>query len=132
MEADSAMPWKQEKGLEEQRERFVREALVKEKTFGQLCREYQISRKTGYKWYGRAFKEGTRALTDRRRGPREGSVGAIEASWKARLLQQKKASQLGVEKTFCSFGPFVSGGKDSFAGYHQPNAEAQRLGAKWH
>jgi transposase-like protein len=50
------MPWKQEKGLEEQRERFVREALVKEKTFGQLCREYQISRKTGYKWCGRASK----------------------------------------------------------------------------
>src|ERR1700740_2922145 len=100
MGADSAMPWKQEKGLEEQRERFVREALVKEKTFGQLCREYQISRKTGYKWGGRAFKEGTTALTDRRRGPREGSVGAIEASWKARLLQQKKSIPVEGRKSF--------------------------------
>ena len=70
------MPWKQEKGLQEQREGFVREALGKEKPFGQLCLEYQISRKTGYKWCGRAFKEGTTALMDRRRGPRESSRGA--------------------------------------------------------
>lgn len=122
------MPWKQEKGLPEQREGFVREALGKEKPFGQLCREYQISRKTGYKWCERAFKEGTTALVDRRRGPREGSVGVIEASWKARLLQQKKARQLGVEKAFCSFEAFVSWRKDPFAGHHWPNAEAKRLG----
>lgn len=96
----SAMPWKQEKGLQEQRERFVSEALGREKTFGQLCREYQISRKTGYKWCRRAFKEGTTALVDRRRGPREGSVGAIEASWKARLIQQKKSIPAGEPKSF--------------------------------
>ena len=97
--ADFEMPWKQERGLQEQRENFVREALGKEKPFGQLCREYQISRKTGYKWFRRAFKEGASALADRRRGPREGSPGAAEARWKSRIIEQKKSTPAGERKS---------------------------------
>lgn len=46
------MPW----GVKEkvsQREEFVREAKAREKDIKQLCGEYEISRKTGYKWLGR-------------------------------------------------------------------------------
>jgi transposase len=125
------MPWKQEKGLEEQRESFITEVLGKEKSFGRLCREYQISRKTGYKWCRRAFKEGAGALADRRRGPREGSAGAVEARWKSRIIEQKKVPQLGDKKAFCPFGPFTSWGKDSFTSHNQPNPEAKWLGAEW-
>jgi len=35
------MPWRQEKGSQEQRECFVKEAFGGEKPFGQLCREYR-------------------------------------------------------------------------------------------
>jgi transposase-like protein len=94
------MPWRQEKGSQEQRENFVREAFRGEKLFGQLCREYRISRKTGYKWRKRASEEGTAALKERRRGPQESSDYCIEASWKLRILEQKKNIPLGDRKSF--------------------------------
>jgi len=129
--ANIGMPWKQEKGLQEQRESFVREALGEEKSFGQLCREYQISRKTGYKWCRRAFKEGVGALADQRRGPREGSAGAIEARWKSRIIEQKKASQLGSEKAFYPHRPFACWRKDSLASHYQSNPKTKWISAEW-
>ena len=47
------MPWK-EITVEESRTRFVAEVLLAEKSMSQLCREYSIDRKTGYKWLERA------------------------------------------------------------------------------
>ena len=47
------MPWK-EKTVEERRMEFVVEALSSEKSMSQLCRDYCIDRKTGYKWLERA------------------------------------------------------------------------------
>ena len=58
------MPWK-EKTVEEIRRGFVYEALAKEKSFSQLCRDYGITRKTGYKWVSRG-KNGE-PLADRQR-----------------------------------------------------------------
>lgn len=46
------MPWK-EKKVAQMREDFVRQALNKEKTKAELCREYGISRPTGDKWIAR-------------------------------------------------------------------------------
>jgi len=95
----SGMPWKQEKGVSEQRERFVKEALSKEKAFVELCQEYGISRKTGYKWLSRVQREGKGGLGDRQRGPQKGSVQAIEASWKLRIVAQKKDIPVGEQKS---------------------------------
>lgn len=92
------MPWKEEETLQQQRESFVKEAFSREKLFGELCREYRISRKTGYKWFRRALKEGSTELGDRRRGPQEGSAQAIEASWKLRIVEEKKDIRLGDRK----------------------------------
>ena len=39
------------------REKFVKEALIKTKSFSALCREYGISRPTGYLWLER-YEEG--------------------------------------------------------------------------
>ena len=47
------MPW-ETKTVMEQREKFVELAISKTKTISALCREYGISRKTGYKWIKRA------------------------------------------------------------------------------
>jgi len=61
------MPWKEWNKVEE-RLRFIARALDGEKMAG-LCREFGISRKTGYKIYNRYKDCGLEALTDRSRRP---------------------------------------------------------------
>lgn len=60
------MSW-ETKTVMEQREAFVEAAERGEERFAALCRRYQISRKTGYKWLKRA-QEGQQ-LTDQSRRP---------------------------------------------------------------
>ena len=59
------MPW-EERTVTEQREEFVKRAKGC-RNFSALCREYGISRKTGYKWVERAAKK--EPLLDRSRRP---------------------------------------------------------------
>jgi len=47
------MPW-EEKTVEKKRREFVAEVLGGKKSKSQLCREYKITRRTGYKWLERA------------------------------------------------------------------------------
>jgi transposase InsO family protein len=63
------MPWKQESVMN-QRLRFVIEASNKSEPMNALCRRYEISRKTGYKWLDRYRKVGSiEVLNDRSRRP---------------------------------------------------------------
>lgn len=62
------MPWKRVTPMTE-RKAFLEEALQNDINFSQLCQKYGISRKTGYKWFGRAQEEGTLELPDRSRRP---------------------------------------------------------------
>ena len=61
------MPWK-ECSVMEERTRFVLRRLDGE-PMSDLCREFGISRKTGYKIFERYEQEGLQALTDRSRRP---------------------------------------------------------------
>ncbi len=61
------MPWKVSSAMEE-RLRFVARLLEGEE-MSFLCREFGISRKTGYKIYARYKESGLSALTDRSRRP---------------------------------------------------------------
>jgi transposase InsO family protein len=61
------MPWKESSVMEE-RLRFVARLLEGE-TMTVLCREFGISRKTGYKIFDRYKEHGLEALTDRSRRP---------------------------------------------------------------
>ena len=61
------MPWK-ECNIVEERLKFVYRLLDGEK-MAPLCREFGISRKTGYKIYNRYKDHGVQALTDRSRRP---------------------------------------------------------------
>jgi putative transposase len=61
------VPWKACSTMDE-RLKFVARALDGEKMAG-LCREFGISRKTGYKILGRYKESGLEALTDRSRRP---------------------------------------------------------------
>ena len=73
------MPWK-EKTVMEQRKEFIEQA-AECSNFSELCREYGISRKTGYKWL-RRFRE-TASLEDQSRKPKHPyrkTAPAVEAA----------------------------------------------------
>ena len=61
------MPWRESSVMEE-RLRFVARLLDGE-SMSSMCREFGISRKTGYKIYNRYREHGLEALTDRSRRP---------------------------------------------------------------
>ena len=61
------MPWQECRKVDE-RQRFIRRLLDGERMAG-LCREFGISRQTGYKIYARFKDSGLQGLTDRSRRP---------------------------------------------------------------
>jgi hypothetical protein len=61
------MPWSSS-SLFAQREQFVRLARQHAVPFCELCRQFNISRKTGYKWLQRREQEGVSGLRNRSRG----------------------------------------------------------------
>ena len=61
------MPWKESSVMEE-RLRFVA-LLLDGEGMSDVCREFGISRKTGYKIYNRYKEHGLEALCDRSRRP---------------------------------------------------------------
>jgi transposase InsO family protein len=62
------MPWK-ETCLMDERIKFIGYYLKKEWSFSMLCREFGISRKTGYKYVNRYHKSGLDGLKDLSRAP---------------------------------------------------------------
>ena len=62
------MPWKEQTTMS-QREAFIQRALEAEVNFSHLCREFGISRKTGYKWLERYQQEGLAGLQELSRRP---------------------------------------------------------------
>ena len=62
------MPWQEVDTVDLRRE-FVQLAQQGALSLSALCRRYQISRKTGYKWLQRYAQEGDEGLHDRSRCP---------------------------------------------------------------
>ena len=62
------MPW-QESSVMEQREEFVRLALVSGANVSELCRRFGIDPSNGHKWLNRYKAEGRAGLADRSRRP---------------------------------------------------------------
>lgn len=62
------MPWRTRTIMDE-RARFVFEAENTHFAFAELCRRYNISRPTGYKWLRRHEAEGVQGLSDRSHRP---------------------------------------------------------------
>lgn len=63
------MSWK-ETNVMEQRTSFVRDLNKQDRPFRELCIEYGISEKTGYKWKNRFVENGLTGLADMSRRPR--------------------------------------------------------------
>src|SRR2546429_2443100 len=68
------MPWK-ETTVVSIREEFVLKALEPRTNLAALCREFGVSRKTGYKWLERYKSGGVLALRDLSRRPRTSPLG---------------------------------------------------------
>jgi putative transposase len=83
--------------VEEERARFVLEAKYSYVPFAELCRKYQISRPTGYKWAYRYEEEGLGGLKDRSHRPHS---CAHATSWEAveRILELRHLREWGSRK----------------------------------
>ena len=62
------MSWK-EINVIDQRKLFIQEHLENKENIAQLCRQFDISRPTGYKWIERYKNEGFKGLEDKSRAP---------------------------------------------------------------
>lgn len=71
------MPWKETRPMD-QRAEFVLKAEAKMVPFRELCREYGITPKTGYKWMERFRAGGVAALHDQSTRPKSSPAGLAE------------------------------------------------------
>ena len=81
------MPWKEARVVDVRTE-FVLRAVRDEKRFGELCREFGISRKTGYKWKERFLEQGLNGLEDLSRRPHR-SPGEIAEDMVCQIVRIK-------------------------------------------
>src|SRR5262245_34784306 len=82
------MPWKETCPMDERAE-FIVECLRGELTVTELCRKYEISRKTGYKWMGRFHEGGRPNLADRSRA-RHGHANATPEELVGMIVAMRK------------------------------------------
>jgi putative transposase len=82
------MPWKEVLPME-QRVSFVLEVQKQEKSFAGLCRDFSISRRTGYKWWERFRELGLEGLGERSRRPQR-SPRASEPRWGGKVIELRE------------------------------------------
>jgi len=90
------MPW-QVRPMSDIRLAFVHQVLTLGHSLTQSCREFGISRKTGYKWLGRYLDEPDRDLVDRSRRPRR-SPAKTSAKIERRILEVRDEFGWGAPK----------------------------------
>lgn len=90
------MPWKAVSVMSLRKE-FVTLAEVNMISFSELCRRFNISRKTGYKWLNRYRQEGEVGLGDRSRRPHR-IARRISASMEQEILKLRKGRYWGARK----------------------------------
>ena len=71
------MPWKEIR-IVDQRLQFLSSYQKEEMSVADLCREYGISRPTGYRWINRYNETGPEGLVDRSRRPHSCSHATLE------------------------------------------------------
>lgn len=79
------MPW-EERTVYKMREEFVSRAHAKQKSLAALCREYGITRRTGYKWLERS--EAGEQLEDRSRRPKR--IHRITAEMEREIVRRRE------------------------------------------
>ena len=92
------MPWKETDVMNERTE-FVLRALRGVEDFGELCQEYGISRKTGYKWKQRFLERGLDGLADQSRQPHK-SPNQVDEDTVCQIVKLKFAHPSGDRARF--------------------------------
>jgi transposase InsO family protein len=94
------MPWAEVSTMSLRYE-FVMLSLQPDANMSQLCRSFEISRKTGYKWRSRfAAAKDPQALADRSRRPHR-SPTCTAAQMQAAVLQMRRQRRWGGRKIQC-------------------------------
>lgn len=83
------MPWKETDAMKEKRS-FIDAMLKQNQPFRELCREYGISEKTGYKWRKRFYEQGYAGLEEESRSPK-GRPNTIDGDTAAELIRLRLA-----------------------------------------
>lgn len=91
------MPWKETCSMD-QRVRFVEAVRSELWSISELCREFGISRKTGYKWARRAEEEGLAGLGDRSRARLTQSHRTTDEARAAIIAARRKHPTWGPKK----------------------------------
>ena len=89
------MPWKERTKMEE-RVRFINMILEGIKSNTDICKEFDISTKTGYKWINRFKQEGYAGIEDHSRRP---------LTHPARLEENVVCDIIAIKIAHPSFGP---------------------------
>src|SRR6266496_1289252 len=90
------MPWRVTLPMS-QRQRFVLDAEHTPASFAELCRRYDISRETGYKWLDRYARLGPESLADRSHRP-DACPHATAPAVVREILQLRRAWRWGARK----------------------------------
>ena len=83
------MPWKETEAMKEKRS-FIEAMLKQNRPFRELCREWGISEKTGYKWRNRFYEEGYAGLAEESRAPQD-HPNAIDGDTAAEMIRLRLA-----------------------------------------
>src|SRR5512132_3632611 len=91
------MPWRSSSPMD-LRTQFIADYLRELSTISELCREYQISRKTAYKWIDRYEAVGTAGLADRSRRPHHFPYATPDDLVQALLAKRRRHPNWGAKK----------------------------------
>lgn len=91
------MPWKEQRKMSQKLE-FVEKARKPGVRMTTLCREYGISRETGYKWLNRYKREGADGLEEHSRRPKASPLSTAEDIVMAVLELRSKYPRRGPKK----------------------------------
>src|SRR5262245_32868686 len=119
------MPWKECSAMDE-RMQFVARRLAGE-AMAELCREFGISRKTGYKIFDRYEECGIQGLTDRSRRPHHYAHKLPFQVENYILNVKRRAQHLGCTKDSRAPDPQVFRHQNSGQEHHPRAARSPRL-----
>jgi putative transposase len=118
------MPWR-EMGPMDQRLQFVQEFATGLFTMTELASQYEISRKTGYKWVERYQADGVLGLQDRSRRPRHSPQATDAEVIDALVRVRKRHPRWGPKKLLP-----VALGADTQADWPAPSTVSTHLKAR--
>ncbi len=91
------MPWRERRTMNLKLE-FVERAKAPDRNMAALCREYGITRETGYKWLARFEAEGYDGLDERSRGPESTPLSSAEEIVMSVVEARRKHPRWGPRK----------------------------------